>query len=196
MTAILIAAGCGKSDDTGRRSDTNVAPPVFVESTAVDRPDCGVASRPVLTDDGIGELQVGRSVEEVRQKCDVASDAEEPGSEGTKERVLVVRIGDEPVRAVVVAGNVWRIEVTTPGILTADSLGVDTPLHRLATMRGARFFPGEDGVYGFVADHCALSFRFSVPLRPPRGSDWTVTAIDQAHGDAAVNKVLITQCRR
>jgi len=135
------------------------------------------------------------TVAAVRQKCEVVSDSEQQGSEGMKERVLVVRVGGETVQAIVNDDKIWRIQVSSPALTTSDSLGVDTPLHRIAAMRGARFFPGEDGVYGFVANHCAMSFRFSVPLRPPRGGDWTAARIDSAHGDAAVNRVLITKCQ-
>jgi hypothetical protein len=197
LAAAVLVAGCRKSDDADRRSDSIVIPPVSADTArAAAMRSCGIIGKPVITDDGIGELKVGRSVGDIRRLCEVVSDGEELGSEGTKERVIVTRIGGESVRAVITGDKVWRIEVMSPRILTTDSLGVDTPLHRVAARRGARFFPGEDGVYGFVGDYCALSFRFSVPLRPPRGSDWTAAAIDSAHGEAAVNKVLITQCRR
>ena len=63
-------------------------------------------------------------------------------------------------------------------------------------MRGAQFAPGEDGVYGFAADHCGLSFRFSLPLRPPAGGQWTAAAIDKDHGDAVVDRVLVVRCRK
>jgi hypothetical protein len=196
LAAIVIAAGCRKSDDAGRRGDTTVIPPVSVDTVShVMTRDCGVTGTPVLTDEGIGDLKIGLGVDDIRARCEILSDSEELGSEGSKERVVVTRIGRESVRSVIVDDKIWRIEITTPRPATADSLGVDTPLHRIATRRGARFVPGEDGVYGFVADHCGLSFRFSVPLRPPRGSDWTPQAIDRAHGDAAVDKILVTQCR-
>jgi hypothetical protein len=197
LAALAIAAGCRKSDDAGRRGDTTVAPPVLADTVPhAQAPDCGVKGKPVLADEGVGELKVGVSVAAVKQKCEVVSDSDEPGSEGTRERVVVARVGGDSVRAVVTNDRVWRVEITSPHIVTPDSLGVDTPLHAIAIRRGARFFPGEDGVYGFVADHCGLSFRFSIPLRPPRGSDWTRDAIDKAHGDAAVDKVLVTQCQR
>jgi hypothetical protein len=195
IAAATIAAGCRKADYADRRGDTAVTPPVFVDTAPpVASLDCGVTGKPIMTDDGVGELRVGRSVDDQRSMCEIVTYSEEPGAEGSKERVVVVNVGGVPVRAVITANKVWRIEITSPRISTPDSLGVDVPLHRVATRRGARFFPGEDGVYGFVADHCGLSFRFSVPLRPPRGSQWTAGAIDQAHGDAAANKVLITQC--
>jgi hypothetical protein len=198
LAAAIVAAACRKTDSAIRREDTSVVPPVSVsvDSTAPVPKTCGISGLPVLTDNGIGELREGRSVGDIKELCEVISDSEQQGSEGMKERVLVVRVGAETVQAIVNDDKVYRIEVSSPRLSTTDSLAVDTPLHRIAVARGARFLPGEDGVYGFVADHCAMSFRFSVPLRAPRGGDWTVATIDSAHGDAAVDRILITKCRR
>lgn len=197
LAAVTIAAACRKTDSAIRREDTSVVPPVSVstDSTPPLAKDCGISGLPVLTDNGIGELREGRSVDDIKKLCEVISDSDRAGSEGMKERVLVVRVGGETVQAVVNDDRIYRIEVSSPRLATTDSLAVDTPLHRIAVARGARFLPGEDGVYGFVADHCAMSFRFSVPLRAPRGGDWTVATIDSVHGDAAVDRILITKCR-
>lgn len=198
LAAICVAAGCSGSGDAVRRDDTSVVPPVSgaADSSATAPRDCGITGLPVVTDDGIGELKEGLSAADAKNRCDVVSDSEQLGTEGMTERVLVVRIAGETVRAIVSGDKITRIDISSPHFVTADSLGVDTPLSRVAEKRGARFFPGEGGVYGFVADHCALSFRFSVPLRPPRGGDWTAASIDSAHGDAAVDRVLVTRCRR
>ena len=158
--------------------------------------NCGISGQPVLTDQGIGELRIGKSVTGTKQVCDVVSDANQQGSEGSMERVLAIRIAGEIVPATIVNDNVWRVAITTPRIRTPDSLGVDSPLRRIASMRGAQFFPGEDGVYAFVADHCALSFRFSLPLRPPKGGQWTAAAIATEHADAVVDRVLLSECRK
>ena len=112
------------------------------------------------------------------------------------ERVLALDILGEVVLATVENDKIGRIAVSTPRIRTSDSLGVDTPLRTIASLRGAQFFPGEDGVYAFVTSHCAMSFRFSLPLRPPAGGQWSAKAIAAEHGDAAVDRVLITKCRR
>ena len=208
LAAIFIAAGCRKADTFDRRGDTSVTPPVSAaptpaapaspaaDSSKTVAKTCGVNGTPLLTDDGIGDLKVGRRVADIRSLCEVVSDAKEQRSEGMMERVLVVRLGGDVVSSIVNNDKISRIEVNSPHFQTRDSLGVDTPLSRIARKRGAKFYPGEDGVYGFVADHCALSFRFSVPLRPPKGRDWTAAAIDSAHGDATVDRVLVTQCRQ
>lgn len=195
---MMIAAGCRKGEIIDRRGDTNVIPPVSVggvDSTVRAR-NCGISGVPVLTDDGIGELQPGRAVKEVGAVCEVLSDTVVRRGEGMNERVVTVRIDGDFVETTVNDDRIQRLEISSPKYRTRDSLGVDTPLSRIARSRGAKFLPGEDGVYGFTSDHCGLSFRFSVPLRPPTGRDWTVATINAAHGDATVDRVLVTKCQR
>ena len=194
IAAITVVAGCRKDDDQSRRSDTSVIPPVSVDSTPKVKA-CGISGVPVLTDDGIGELRVGRTVADVGQACQIVSDTTQLGTEGMNEHVIVVRIDGDVVTGLVNDDKIQRIQVTSPRFRTRDSLGVDTPLAKIAAARGAKFLPGEDGLYGFTGGHCALSFRFSIPLRPPTGRDWTVATIQAAHGDATVDRVLITKCR-
>jgi hypothetical protein len=203
LAAVVVAiAACRRSDDSIRRSDSTVTPPVSVDTShvAVDTadsvPDCGVTGTATIENDGIGQLKVGRKVDDVRSLCEVTSDAQELGTEGMKERVLTVNVGGTTVKALIDKDRVMRIAVSSPALRTRDSLGVDTPLHTLADKRGARFVPGEDGVYGFVADHCGLSFRFAIPMRPPTGRDWTADGAKREHGGASVNRVLITSCAR
>ena len=133
---------------------------------------------------------------EVIQLCNVVSDSEQRGSEGSMERVIVVQLAGESVRAIVADDKIYRIEVNTPRFRTRDGIGVDTPLRRIAAMRGAQFAPGEDGVYGFATEHCGLSFRFDLPWRPPAGGEWTAAAITGKHGNATVNRVIVIECRR
>jgi hypothetical protein len=175
-------------------SDSVLISPVDTTSGAAK--DCGVRGTAILTEKGIGELQQGRPVADVAARCEVLSDSQQQGTEGQMERVLVLRVAGETLRAIVTNDRIFRIEVNTPRFHTADSLGVDTPLRRIASMRGAQFAPGEDGVYGFSPEHCGLSFRFSLPWRPPAGGQWTAQAIAERHGDAAVNRVIVIECRR
>lgn len=194
----LMTLACRKVDNTVPDSIAAADSPIAVADTAAagTPKTCGVTGTPVLEEDGIGELKQGRPVSEVAALCDVISDAEQQGQEGTMERVLVVNLAGESIRSVVQDDRIFRIEVNTPRFRTADSLGVDTPLSRIASMRGAQFAPGEDGVYGFSPDHCGLSFRFSLPWRPPAGGQWTAKQIEQEHGTAAVNRVIVIPCRR
>jgi hypothetical protein len=206
LAFVLLAGGCKRVDSVDRRADTSVVPPVSAsvpestiaqtDSGPVKTATCGVTPMTRLTDGGIGDLKPGRALAEVKKLCEVVSDSNQTGSEGQTERVIVVRLSGETVSATIVDDKIFRIDVRTPHFQTSDSLGIDTPLHRIAKMRGAQFAPGEDGVYGFVADHCGLSFRFSLPLRPPKGGQWTAATIDKDHGEAVVDRVLVVRCRK
>ncbi len=203
LALLIIAGGCKKVDRDDRRNDSNVVSPVAVSTSPGATADslhaesltCGVTAATPITDDGIGDLRPGKTVSDIKRLCLVSSDSPQLGTEGQTERILVVEIGGETIQATVVDDRIFRLSVTTPAFTTRDSLGVDTPLRKIARMRGAQFAPGEDGVYGFVAAHCGLSFRFSLPLRPPAGGQWNVSTIDKDHGDAVVDRVLVRKCR-
>src|SRR5687768_16295916 len=78
---------------------------------------CGEA---VITDEGIGELRIGVTVESVRQKCTVVSDKTAPGAGGMPASQLTVALARDTVEAEIVNGRVWRLAVHSPRLLTAD----------------------------------------------------------------------------
>lgn len=200
LVPILAAIACGRAGESVTAGDTATDSAVATDSAAAltDTASltCGVTGTPLLDGSGIGELRHSRSIDEIPALCQVLSDSEQQGQEGMMERVVVVQLAGEIVRTIVDKGRIYRIEINTPRFRTSDSLGVDTPLARIAAMRGAQFAPGHDGVYGFSPEHCGLSFRFSLPWRPPAGGQWTAEAISAAHGTAAANRVIVIGCRR
>jgi hypothetical protein len=203
LVALVLALACKRAepvvltpDSAGTSSTVDTSSGRAASPQSPASRSCGISGQAILTDEGIGELRIGRPADDVKQVCDVVTDGQQQGPEGSMERVIALRIAGDIVPATIVNNKVWRVAVTTPRILTVDSLGVDSPLPKIAAMRGAQFHPGEDGVYAFVAGHCALSFRFSLPLRPPQGGQWTAASIARAHADAAVDRVLLTECRK
>ena len=214
LAILIVAGGCKRVDSDNRRiGNPNAISPVSasapVESVAltdsgpVQAPICGVSRSTKLTDQGVGDLQIGRPVSEVKRLCNVVSDFNRSSPDGQNQRVVTIQTidlhpgvdpGSEIIVAQVANDRISRIEILTARFTTSDSLGVDTPLTRIAHMRGAQFAPGEDGVYGFASEHCGLSFRFALPLRPPAGGQWTVAAIDKDHGEAAVDRVIVKRC--
>jgi hypothetical protein len=215
LAMLIAASGCKRVDEDHRRAgNLNAGSPVaasaraesvsFADTGDVQAPLCGVSLSTKLTDQGVGDLQIGRPVSEVKRLCNVVSDFHRGSPEGQIQRVVTIQTidlhpgvdptGSEIIVAEVANDRISRIEVSTARFTTSDSLGVDTPLKRIAHMRGAQFAPGEDGVYGFVGAHCGLSFRFSLPLRPPAGGEWTVATIEKDHGEAAVDRVIVRKC--
>lgn len=157
---------------------------------------CGVKGNAVLTDLGIGNLSIGRTVDAVKASCRIIRDIQELTSEGSVERVLSVVIGGELYRASVVRGLIGRVWVRTSRIATSDGLRVGTPLSRVAALKGVKIAEGEDGLYLLPGSHCGLSFRFSIQSRWPSGRSWTMEELIRRHGREPVTRILVTRCVR
>lgn len=147
----------------------------------------------MLTSLGIGNLQVGRTIDVVKRTCRVIRDNPEM-NEGSPERVVTVMIDNDRIRVTVLNGLVWRLEVTSPRFQTRDGLHVGTSLARLGARGGVRLLEGEDGLYVTLASHCGLSFRFSIPSRETPGKAWSVAHVVQRYGSAVADKILVTRC--
>lgn len=157
---------------------------------------CGLKPATRLTDTGIGDLQIGRTVVEVKQKCLVIRDAVQPGYEGNPEQILTVVMGPDLIRAAIANGQVSRISVTQPRFATADGLRVGTPLSRILGTKGVDMAEGEDGLYLYLPEHCGLNFLFSIQSRAKPGRPWPVPRLSQQHGGARVGRILVTRCVR
>jgi hypothetical protein len=154
---------------------------------------CGIRGAPVLTSLGIGNLQVGRTIDVVKRTCRVIRDNQEM-SEGSPERVVTLMIDNDRIRVTVLNGLVWRLEVTSPRFQTRDGLHVGTSLSRLVARGGIRLLEGEDGLYVTLASHCGLSFHFPIPSRETPGKAWTVAHVVQRYGSAVADRILVTRC--
>jgi hypothetical protein len=158
---------------------------------------CGVKGNPVLTDLGIGNLAIGRTVTTVKRTCRVVRDIDELSSGGSLDRVLTVIIADDAYRATLVPGGlVGLISVRTPRVATRDGLRVGSPLSKVAAQKGVRIAEGEDGLYLLPESHCGLSFRFTVQTRWPTGRPWTMEELLRRHGNQPVDRILVTRCIR
>ena len=162
-------------------------------STSDPRPSaCGEA---VITDEGIGELRIGATVESVRQRCNVVRDTTAPGAEGMPARKLRVALSRDTVEAEIVDGRVWRIAVHTPRLRTADSLGVGTTLARLLQLRNPRGMTGEGRFYIASPDHCGMSFRLANAGPGAQRGDLDSAGLARLRRSAGVSEVLIFGCR-
>ena len=150
----------------------------------------------MLTDLGIGNLSIGRTVDAVKASCRIIRDIPELTSEGTVDRVLTVVIGGDLYRASVINGLIGRVLVRTPRVATSDGLRVGTPLRRVAALKGVKIAESEEGLYLLSGSHCGLSFRFSIQSRWPTGRSWTMEELIRRHGNRPVSRILVTRCLR
>jgi hypothetical protein len=162
-------------------------------STSDPRPSaCGEA---VITDEGIGELRIGATVEAVRQKCTVVSDKTGPGAEGMPSRKLTVALARDTIEAEIVDGRVWRIAVHSPRLRTADSLGVGTTLARLLQLRNPRGMTGEGKFFVASPAHCGMSFRLANAGPGAQRGDLGSAGLARLPKSAVASEVLVFGCR-
>jgi hypothetical protein len=154
---------------------------------------CGIRNAPVLTSLGIGNLQVGRTIDVVKRTCRVVRDTPEM-DEGGPERVLTVVIDNDRIRVTVHGGLVWRLDVTSSRFVTRDGLRVGTSLSRLAARGGVHLQEDKEGLYVTLASHCGLSFHFAIPSRERPGKAWTVAHVVQRYGSAVADKIVVSRC--
>lgn len=184
--ALCVLAGCRAE---GTRHSAPAADSTHT-ATSTER-SCGAST--TLQGTGVGELRIGRSVEEIERACAVLWDTTGRDAEGNSARAIGVRIGHDSVQAEVVDDRIWRLTITTPTLRTSDSLGVGTPLARLLVAPGVRGLNGEGFVFVTMPEHCGLSFQLSTTAAAPR-SGWTRAALQRLPAGTHVTRVLVIGC--
>jgi hypothetical protein len=148
----------------------------------------------VIGEEGIGDLRIGATVANVREKCTVLRDTTVMGTEGMPARKLTVAWSLERAEAEIVDGRVWRIAVLLPGIRTADSLGVRTPIARLLQLRKPRGMTGEGAFFVASPDHCGMSFRLANAGPGARRGDLDSAGLARLPTSTVVSEVLVFGC--
>jgi hypothetical protein len=149
-----------------------------------------------LTGDGIGELRVGRSAQDIHRLCRVTRDTTALGAEALPERVLTVVTVRDTLEVTITDDRVWRISIERPAMRTADSLGVGSTLAALLRASGVNGAEGEGSLYVMVPRHCGMSFRLANELSPNQHRDhWSEVDLRKLSSRSVVTQVLITGCQ-
>jgi len=148
-----------------------------------------------LTDEGVGKIRIGESVESVGRDCTVVRDSIQLGAEGMPTRIVSVLFPRDTVEAEIVDGKVWRVAIDSPHFSTADSLRVGTSLARLLRLRRPQGMTGEGALFVMSPDHCGLSFRLSdngsPVLRDPSPAE-----LSRLPAATRVSNILIVGCHK
>lgn len=163
--------------------------------TQIHGADCGIRDDSRLSEEGIGELLIGRSANDIRRACTVLRDTVEQGAEAIAQRLLAVDAGRDTLIALVDGEKIWRIEVNGSAFRTIESIGVGTRLHRLLDHDGVKASEGEGLLYVTLPSHCGLSFRIShVPEDDEHRDTWTRSDLERLSSATVVDQVLIVGC--
>lgn len=138
-------------------------------------------------------MRIREPVDSVRARCTVVGDTV-LRLEGQEQPAIRVALGGDTVLIEIVDGRVWRMTVRSPGLRTADSTGVGTPIRTLVADSGAIVARGDGGQYVLSPAHCGLSFEIAgLPARRAEpGRTWTARELATMPDSVRVGEVLVT----
>jgi hypothetical protein len=174
-----------------KAGETSNTVTISASSTVSEIPSCG---EHVIRPDGIGKLKLGMRADSAKAVCHVAFDTIRPGPEGMTQRILMVAFPPNAVEAEVVNDSIWRLNITTPGIETADSIGVGSPLRKLLERSDAEGLIGE-GIFVVIFQHrCGISFVLRGGIPPGRPRVWKHRDLLTLSQDTPVERIMVYKC--
>jgi hypothetical protein len=190
---VVLACAPGRRDAAQGSPDSHAAAPLEAQPADAGEAASSCASR-IITGAGIGALRVGATVDSVRASCAVIHDSVEIRAEGMPARIIDVALGADTIEAEVVDGRIWRITIDRPGLTTADSLRVGSPLSRLLEHHGAHGAVGEGKLFVLLPDRCGLSFRLAARPGDVARSSYDESGLRALPSTIVVDQLLITGC--
>lgn len=154
-------------------------------------PRLHVEKIPVITPNGVGPVALGKPLHTDATK-ELAIRDTTIALEGEVQPAALVALGIDTVVAEIVDGRVWRIQVRSGGLGTADDIRVGSPVSRLLT-KGVHGAAGEDRIYVLDPAHCGLSFGLD-PRRVPVNGDLDSAALARLGPAGVVDEILVVGC--
>jgi hypothetical protein len=196
--ALLLALIACEKESGSIPADSSSLPVASSSSAAATTPSdrASACGDEIITDEGIGQVRIGAGMESVQQKCNVVRDTTVVDVEGMPSRRLAVAFSRDTVQAEIVDGRVWRIAVLSPGLRTADSLGVGTSIARLLQLKDPHGMTGEGQFFVASPAHCGKSFRLAIAEAGPARGELDQAGLARLPRSTAVNEVLIFGCHQ
>ena len=150
----------------------------------------------MLSDSGMGAVQLGETATTVKEKCDVFTDTVEMNSHGMPHRVLTVSMGLGSLKAETMNDKVTRLVITDTLLRADDGYGVNTTMQAMRLNPTLTATRDESAVIMRVATHCGISFELDKKFAGlVKGTPITATALAVVPDSARVKRVLIVGCR-
>ena len=161
----------------------------------------------LITGDSVGPAVVGVALSALSPRIKVIRDTIEGGIEDIPERIAVLLVAGDTIRAAIDSGRIYRYSVTSPRFRTTDSVGPGTPLSRLLSDPGVYALTGEGAVFLWPPSRCGIRFQLWDPALEPEAR-WDVEGLGDAPDSVgierlrqlpkstAVGEVIVVGCRR
>ena len=154
-------------------------------------PACGISSESRVSEDGLGLLRIGMTLDAVRGGCAIIS-------ERTTDSVGYARIdlGRDTALVDLSKGIIRRITLTHQAYRTADSLGVGTHINTLLRLRDATAITDDEKLYAISAVSCGLRFMLLDPAPKSAASRTGRGALRRLPGETRTLRLEIVGCAR
>jgi hypothetical protein len=191
--AIAVALAMGSTVacriERVRPIDTPTAVVLAAVAQTLGARACGLSEATIVTEVGVGALQIGELADSVRVRCRVI---EERVTEGQGSmRVDLIR--DTAVVAVA-EGRVSQVDLHHSPFQTADSLGVGRHLTRLMRLPEVAGITVGGRLYAVSPAHCGLRFLIVDPAPAPPAAQTGRGALNRLPGETTIERVEIVGC--
>lgn len=156
-------------------------------------PACGISAESRVSEDGLGLLRVGVSLEAIRGSCSIIS--ETPGSSGASGAARI-DIGRDTAAVDLKNGSISRIVLHHQAYRTSDSLGVGTHIATLSRMRDAVGVTDQGRLYVVSPAYCGLRFMVADPAPSAPSAQSGKAALRRLSGETRTRELEIVGCAK
>lgn len=154
-------------------------------------PPCGISPESRVSEDGLGLLRIGMSLDGIRGSCAVIS---ERGLDSIGE--ARIDLGRDTAILALNKGKIRRITLTHQAYRTADSLGVGTHIATLMRLREATAMTERDRLYAVSPAYCGLRFMLMDPAPRSAAARSGRAALRRLSGETRTRELEIVGCGR
>jgi hypothetical protein len=154
-------------------------------------PPCGISPESRVSEDGLGLLRVGVTLESVRGSCAVIAEKVTDSSGSAR-----IDLGRDTALVDLNKGIIRRITLSHQAYRTADSLGVGTHISTLLRLREATAITDGERLYAISPAYCGLRFLLLDPAPKSDASRTGRVALRRLPGETRTQQLEIVGCVR
>ena len=151
---------------------------------------CGISPASRVSEDGLGLLRIGVSVDAIRGACAVLD--EQQGDTG----LMRVDLGEDTALVDLDKGVIRRIRLTHQAYRTSDSLGVGTHISTLLRLRESTAITERERLYAISPAYCGLRFMLMDPAPKSASARTGRAALRRLAGETRTRELEIVGCNR
>lgn len=154
-------------------------------------PQCGITPESRVSEDGLGLLRIGTTIDAVRGGCAVISERITDSAGSAR-----IDLGRDTALVELNRNVIRRITLTHQAYRTSDSLGVGTHISTLLRLREATAVTDRERLYAISPASCGLRFMLLDPAPKRASARSGRPALTRLPGETRTQQLEIVGCAR